>query len=310
MSLDLKDAAMFSVEGARFQRNNPDGSLATPTRTVGGIGPFNLSGLTANTGNIKFIIDNGSEIDLDIDFTAAASQSAVTVDEVVTAAALAITSEPVVFSKEVSTGRLQIASTGSGETYMQTYGELVGYFGIGNAASGSTLGTKFKSFFDSVTGLARAKNLKEGEEVEAEAGDGTLWTVKTSDILKGENVTFTLQKDDKEFKELVLGGTYNSTNFSYKYPNTSQTIQPTFYMEAYIPEYDKGYQDRANIEGYNQIKWLNCVASEGDISNDPKSWAPVPYNIKALEYNDGSSITSATEEFELSVADVEALGLI
>jgi len=322
MSIALQEAAQFSVQGSRYQRMNADGSTPTSARTVSKTGTFDSdTGLTANAGTLTIKRDATAVVDIAVDFSAAVDTAAVTPAEAVTALTAGILAAALntdwTASVESGTGVVLIAYTGGGTApvYTQFYGNVAGVLGIGGTSQLSTLGTKFIKHFTDTTSFARGKNIKDGEEIELEAGDGTLWTIQTDTILKGENLTANLAKDDGAFKELVMGGTWVEggigDNFLGKYtpPNTSDTTQPNFRVETFAAKYPQGYQAKADLIGYAWIKHLNCTGMEGDLSNDAKAWAAKAYNIKAFEYIDPvtSVKSSSYEENDISIAQFGTL---
>jgi hypothetical protein len=311
MAIDKQELGDFSIQGARLQRLNPDGTQPLPSNTLSGVGPFDLSGLTASAGDLTIKIDNGTPETNSVDFAGAVDINAVTPAEAVTALTAASFTD-ITFSA-TSDDRVKIAYSGAGTpSKMQVYDELVGYMDIGKSGiSGlSVLGTQILKAFTSTVSLARAKNIKAGEEIELEAGDGSLYTVITDDIMKGENPVLNLAKNDFEMKELIQGGSFDATNVVYTPPTTDQTEQPRFSMETFVPEYQKGTNKRSDLVGYLKTTHYSCVGIEGDISNEAKAWAQFAYNLKSTEWTDLTGAKKAAyDETKLTTAEFDALNV-
>ena len=298
MAIDYNDLAINGVRGCRFQRINPDGTMPLPTRTIGGIGTFDVTGASDKAAiplTIKF--DNGTAVTITVDLSTATGlivdETAVTVAEVVTA--INAESPPnLTASTEAVTGYLKLAATVPGSiSYLQVYGELAGIVGIGSPdglQSTSQLGTKFLSNFSGTISVSEAKNVKEGEEIETESGNGDLRTLITDDILKGENPVITLQQNSYELKELIMGGVYNSTTRRYTPRTEDDTTSPRFYIETFAPMYGEGTSKKGDKLSYEMKVYNSCTGMEADISKETKAWVPMAYNCKATGYTDESGV--------------------
>jgi len=307
MPINYNALSSFSVQGSRFRRINPDGTMPAVARTVGFGVTFDSDPLTLNAGNLTIKFDNGAEETKSVDFSAAVDTAAVTVAEAVTALTTAAFTD-VAFTAEAGTGRLMANGTASGATYMMIYGEIAGYLDFGDTPAGSELGTKFLKYFDGTISVAEAKNTKEGEEIEQESGDGSLRTVITDDILKGENPVVTISQNDYELKELVMGGVYDATARTWTPPTTDDTEQKRFYIEGFTPLYIKGTSKFADKQGYEQKTWFSTVGMEADVSKEAKAWAPYAYNIKATEYTDENGAKQAAFlQAQLTLTEYDAL---
>ena len=77
MTIDLNSTAQFSIQGVRFQRNNPDGTIAEPSRSVSKTPGFNVEAFSGASYvvNMKFKVDNETEVSADIDFTPAVDKA-------------------------------------------------------------------------------------------------------------------------------------------------------------------------------------------------------------------------------------------
>ncbi len=111
---------------------NPDGSMPSTTSILGGVGPFDFSGVDdISAVAIYSKIDSGSTESDTVDLSGAADQSAVTVAELF--AAINVTAPTdITASDDSTTGRLKLAYSGSGSpSYVQVWGDAVQLANVG-----------------------------------------------------------------------------------------------------------------------------------------------------------------------------------
>ena len=310
MSINKKTS--FSVEGFRAMRANPDGTPAAIDRMLGFSGTVDLSSIVGNAADITVKIDNETEDTQEVDWAAAVDKTAVTVAEMVTAFNLAGFTD-VVASPDAGTGRFKVAYDGS-ETpsYIQLYNgdtdNLATLLDFGQGQTYGGEGLKFVKCFDNTISIGLPKNIKDREEVEGEAGDGTIITVIKEAIVKGINPVITMMDNDLELKQLIQGGTYNSTTNLYTPPTTSVTSKPIFSLEVFCPVYSKGTNKREDMDGYEFLKLPSCTGVEGDLTKEAKTLGNYIYNVTATEYDNSSGVLQPTwTEQLLSNEDFAAL---
>jgi hypothetical protein len=307
MAYDPSDYAGFSVQGLRAMRLNNDGTIPTPARTIAGLGPFDIgTALGGTTGDLTIKKDGVIETKT-VAFLGAADINAVTVDEAVTALTTAAFTG-MTFSKEVGDvgkDRLKAVSAG-GETYIQIYNEvaLVLEFGQG-------LGLKFVKAFDETVSVQNSKNVKDFEEVESEAGDGTLKSVIVDAKLKGVNPVLTFNSENYPMKELIEGGTWDSVNFTYDPPTSDQDELPGFFMETYQYKYAEGINQRSDQKSVKKRLYRNCRGLEGDTTDAAKVWTEIIFNLRVTEYFDATGARFAPyQDSELTNEEYEALDVV
>jgi uncharacterized protein related to proFAR isomerase len=305
----------FSIEGFRALRNNPDGTPASPDRILGFSGTVDLSAIVGNSADITIKLDDGSEDTQTIDWTAAVDKTAVTVAEMF-AAINAAGFTDITASADVTTGRLLVVYDGSEDiSYMQLYNgdsdNLATLLDFGQGHTHDGEGVKFVRAFDNSSSIGLPKNIKDREEIEAEAGDGTLLTIIVPAIIKGLNPTITNIDNDLELKQLIQGGTYNSTTNTYTPPNTSVTTKPIFSLEIFAPVYSKGTNQKEDLAGYERIFLPSCTGIEGDVTKETRALASYLFNLSATEYTDESDVKHAAwieqilSQTEFDALDVE-----
>lgn len=302
----------FSVEGLILIRSNPDGTPVSIDRILGFANTVDLS-VYSLTADLTVKIDSGAEDTQTIDWTAAVDPTAVTVAEFVTAFNAAGFTD-VTASQDSITGRLLIAYTGSGSpNFLQLYDSTdIGFaadldIGQGRKYGGS--GAKYIIAFDNTVGVGLPLNVKDKEEIETEAGDGTYTSIIIEALTKGLNPVITFNDDDFRIKQLVQGGTYDDIDNSYEDPITEQTNKPIFTMEVYHDIYNKGSgQPREDNAGVKRIILYSCTGNEADIELGTKTIPNYAFNLTSGEWQDE---TGAKRPFRrqqnLSIEDFEAL---
>lgn len=309
---ELNKLLEFSIEGFILRRSNPDGTPTTTSRVLGFSGTVDLSVHTPTfIVELAVKVDSTEEIK-DVDFSGAIDKAAVTVAEMVTSINNAAFTD-ITASADSITGRLLIEhDTPASVKYLQVYdGSTPGFAASLDFGQGIKYGGKGVSIvraFDNVISVELPINQKDKEEVETEAGDGTYSSIIIEAITKGLNPVLTVNDNDFNIKQLVMGGVYNITNNSYKPPTTSQTRKPIFVCEVFVTIYQKGVNNREDIAGYNQTILFSCTGNEGDISKATKAHTNFIFNLSSTEYNDETGIRQPYKE-EVNLTPEEYIAL-
>lgn len=310
MSYSKDGRTAFSNEGFRLRRTNPDGTQPTPTNHLGFLGSIACSTLTA-TDELSYRFDGTGEFtELVIDLSALTDDE--DVDSVVTALNDDTTGFGAVFtaSKDEDTERLKIVDdSAESHDYLEIKGTLAVFFGFGQYGDAEAMGTAFVECFDDSAAIGMAKNNKDSEEVEQEAGNGTLQTMIIDAQVRGLNPSIAMTDEKYELKELFMGGSWNDETFTYTPPTTELVTKPRVCGEVYVPKYAKGSMHRGDLTGYKVYNILNMTGHETDVTHDVKSWASYSFDCQVTEYTtDGTKYPGWTES-ELTVSEFEALGI-
>lgn len=275
----------FSVEGFRVIRKNPDGSTPTATRMLGFGAPVDLSSLSGSSyaADLTIKIDQAEQTK-SVDFSAAATKTAVTVDEAVTAINAAAFTD-ITASKDAGTGRLKLVSAASGAVYGQVYGDLAKLLDFGDSIAKGGNGLKFVKCFDNTSEITLPLNVEDKTENGIESGDGTRREIVTEAKLKGMNPTATLDDTDYELLSVIQGGNFDETTSTYEVP-TSDSKPPVFYVEVFNYLYDSGSNVKESWKYVEMTKLHSCTGIQGDITKSSASWNQLPLNLTATEYTD------------------------
>jgi len=298
----------FSNEGFRLRRTNPDGTYPAPDNHLGALGTIDCSALIA-TDVITYRFDaTGDWTDLIVDL------SALTDAETPTTVAAALGAIPAfaaiwTASVDTNTSRLKLVDAVGGHDYMEIKGTIATTLGFGQYGDAAAMGTGFVDCFDDSAAIAMPKNLKAQEEVEQEAGDGTLQTMIIDSQLKGLNPSIAMTDEKYELKEMFMGGTWNDTTGVYTPPTTSLITKPRVCGEVFVPKYGKGSMHRGDLEGYKMYDIKNMTGTEADVSHDVKAWASYAFDCAITEYTISGTKYPGWTEKELTVAAFVALGL-
>src|SRR5690606_4946498 len=119
-------------------------------------------------------------------------------------------------SADATTGRLLVVYDGSEDPdTMQIYDpdsdKLASQLDFGQGITHGGDGAKFVKCFDNTVSVGLPKNIKDIEEIETESGDGTLITIIVPALLKGLKPVITMSDNDLVLKQLIQGGSYDST---------------------------------------------------------------------------------------------------
>ena len=293
----------YGLVFSRFMPHNADNTISTPSRVVGGIGPFDFSDAVSSSAvTLKWKIDNATEASDTVDLSTASDINAVTVDELVSAVTTAAPTG-LTASKETGTLRFKLAMTTPGTTkYFQVYGEIAQYSEIGQG-----LGAKF---IKCETGQSDAEEptMKADETKTVTDANGIDTDLIIPGYRKGAIYTFIDTAHDNELRQLIDGGVYNTTLGTYEEP-TLETEKKTFLMEQFYAVYKKGSNKKADRVGYVRELIRTCMGSSkaGTRQND---WATYTYTITSTTYKNESGVFSGDKLSEnLTVAQYEALAV-
>ena len=291
----------FGLVLMRMYAINPDFTLPKPTRVVGGIGPFDMSGASDIAAvPIKFKTDNAAAVEEDVDLSGAANQAAVTVDEVVTAITTA-SPTGITASKETGTNRLKIALTTPGTAvYLQVWDELAELTGIGQGR-----GVRFiKS--DTMQSSAETILRIDDEQIGIVDAEGRTTEIDTDGYRRGVSFVLTDTAVDYDIKSLVEGGKVVDGEYIVPTINDERVY---FYLEIFAKRYREGTSKERNIVGYIQQKVFNCKGTAGDKTRE-RGWATGVYNVTATTWRDeNDAFQEDSREAILSVTDFEALNV-
>lgn len=318
MGIDINKKTEFGPEGFLIARNNPDGTPISPDRVLGFYNNVDLSGYSQPDAYLGVKIDNNTEQYQEVDWTGAASYTAVTVQEMVDAINAAGFTD-ITASIDSATSRLLITYTGSGTaTFLQvfsmdTHPDFAADLDFGQGQTFGGKGAVYYEAFDNARSIGLPKNIKDVEEIENESGDGTLITVIIPAIIKGYNPVITCTDNDYEIKQLIQAGTWDSDTSTYTPPLSSQTKRPIFSVILFSPIYNKGSNQREDEEGYLMKRINSITGYETDETFETKTLKETAYNCKATEYENQNDVKQpyytdqnlSPEEFDdLHVEDI------
>jgi hypothetical protein len=312
MALRISAKYEFGLPFARFIPHNDDGTIPTAIRIFGGTGPFDFSGVTDISAVQLYIKqDAGAATSIEVNLSAASSQSAVTVAELVTALNSAATPalSTIDMLASAATGkngstRIKLASTDTATTptWIQVYGEFAQL-----AKFGKGFGLKIVKC-NTLQTFGITPTLKEDETFTTTDADGIDTEIISDGYRKGSTATIVDTAKDKELKVLMLGGSYNSSTGLYE-AGTSESDRYTFLCELYYPYYSQGTNQEADLVGYIKKVIRNA---KGSIGEDPhaREWSIGNYTLTGVSYKDESGNLLADEyEQELTIAAYNALDL-
>lgn len=299
MGININKKTAFGPEGFLISRNNPDGTPLAPTRVLGFYGTVDLSVYAPqDDAYLGVKINNNAEDVQEVDFSGAVSDAAVTVAEMagfINAAGFT----DITASTDVVTGRLLVVYSGAGtidflqvfsvSTHPNFAAELD--FGQGQTFGGE--GAIYYEAFDNTRTINLPKNIKDAEEIENEAGDGTFIAVTVPAIVKGYNPVITIKDDDYQIKQLIQGGSWVPATSTYTPPLTSQTRKPIFNVIMFSPKYGKGAHLREDEDGYLRKDIFNITGYEADVTYETKALQEISYNCKATEYENENDVVQA-----------------
>jgi len=300
MGININKKTAFGPEGFLIVRNNPDGTPPTPDRVLGFYGTVDLSEYSPqNDAYLGMKIDNNTEEYLEVDWSAAADMTAVTVAEMVTAInnAGGTGFTDITASVDTYTSRLLIQYTGSGTVnFLQvfsvdTHPDFAAQLDFGQGQEFGGEGLMYYEAFDNTRTINLPKDIKDAEKIDNEAGDGTLIQVVSPAIVLGYNPVITIKDDDYPMKQLIQGGIWTSATSTYTPPLSSQTDNPVFSVIMFSPKYSKGSHKREDMAGYLRKYIFSMTGYEGDVTYDTKTLQEILYNCTATEWDDETGAT-------------------
>lgn len=299
----------FGLKFTRMMGLNDDLTLPANDRIIGGGGPFDFSGVTLISAvPLKVKLDNGSVQSLTVDLSGAVSQSAVTVDELVTALDITFTGAGLSLdaSKDAtSDNRLKIETTdtASPPTWIQIYDECAEIAMIGQG-----LGLKFVKS-DTLQSITKTPTQKDEEQITTTDADGIDTEILSDGYRKGfQAVIVDTASEDWEMLQLIEGGTYDETNGTYDVP-TSEDNKIYFFIEAYYAKYSQGTNKEADLIGYVKELYRSCKGVVGDRVNE-RAFMNGNYTISGTSYKDeDGNLLGDTQLEELTKVEYDALNL-
>lgn len=310
MALKTSAEYGFGFKFARFMPLNDDKTIPTATRIIGGGGPFDFSGVT-NIAAVELIvkIDSAAAVSTTINLSGASSQSAVTVDELVSALDTAFTGESLELDASKSSAdddRLKIASTNTASTptWIQIYGEAARI-----AQLGMGFGLKWiKS--NTNASLQITPTIKGGDTIEQTDAEGADNSILTDDYVSGFTAVYTDNAQDWEMRRLIMGGAAaaDGDDDEFDWP-TSSTEKVYFFGEAYYARYTEGDHLEDDIAGYVKLL-LRKMTGQAQARTLERNWSPWAFDLKGTTYEDeNSTLYGALHEYKLTVVAYEALSL-
>lgn len=308
--MGLRSAAKyeFGLPFARFMALNGDLTIPTPSRTIGGTGPFDFSGASVPTA-VPLMIKNDADavVSLTVDISAADDTSAVTVAELVTALTTAIGVEEYTASSangKNGSARIQLVSSSDPlPDIMQVYGEFAEL-----AEFGQGFGNQFVKF-DTLQTFGLTPVMKDDETITITDSAGKDTEVITDGYRKGNTGTIVDTAKDPRMKVLMMGGSYNSTTGRSE-AGTSESTRYYFYCEFFYPYYSEGTNQEGDIVGYKQKVIRIAKGGLGEDTHE-RGWSNGNYTITGTTYKDESGNLLGDEyEDELTVAEYNALDLL
>ncbi len=286
----------YSVELVKFARLNKDGTMPTPkdwTHTdkngvtqnhsggiVGGAGPFNLTALlTVNKAKLKVSL-NGIVEEKDIDFTAAVSKGAVTVDEAVTAINGANFATNTLTASKTAAGNLKIVSTKALVEEFEDF-EII--------AASDTKGLH-KALGVDIEWIA-AKDVKSvkfdpetetGSSVKLDGGRGTVAEVKEPDTVKDIKITFQDTEDNPAVEVIVAGFDYDAAT-GRTFPPAMNAVNSGFACKAFAKLFAAGTSQKTSYTAVKASVFPNCQGIFGSAENAAGAWNAPTYTATAVD---------------------------
>lgn len=294
MAINLNRKTALGAEGFLVSRCNSDGTPLSPSRVLGFYGTIDLSAYVAGGDNayLGVKIDNGTEDVQLVNWTAAVLKTAVTVAEMF--AAINAAFADITASADSSTGRLLIAYTGAGTpTFMQifsvsTHPTFAAELDFGQGQEFGGEGAYYRGCLDNAKSITVPNDLKDIENIETEAGDGTLVTVIIAAIMKGKIPVMTFNNSDKQLKQLIQGGTWDAAISEYSPPTSLATRKPKFSIRVFSAIYGTGTSLREDMDGYEHLKLPVVTGIEADTTKEAKTLQEISYSCKAAEWRNSS----------------------
>ena len=309
MGININKKTAFGPEGFLIVRNNPDGTPPSPDRVLGFYDTVDLSAYAAAyDAYLGIKIDNNAEDVQEVDFSGAIDPTAVTVQEMVDAINAAGFTD-ITASIDVTTQRLLIRYTGAGDPdFLQvfsvdTHPNFAAELDFGQGQTFGGEGCIYYEAFDNTRTINLPKNIKDAEDIENEAGDGTYIGVTIPAIVKGYDPVITIKDDDYEIKQLIQGGIWTAATSIYTPPLTSQTRKPIFSVIMFSPKYGKGSHLREDEDGYLRKDIFHITGYEADATYETKALQEISYNCKSTEWENENDVTQPYYQDETLTPD-------
>ena len=308
----INQKVRFATEGIRFQRHNPDGTIATAQRFVGFSGTVDLTkALNASSrGDVTIKIDANPAETKSVDFALAVDKTKVTVAEAVEALEDADFTG-ITFSADSLTGRLKGSQAGG--KVVQVIGPLAAALDFGQCVKHGGLGLVMISKFDSETvSIGLAKDIKDKEEIDSESADGTITRMVIGAMIQGISPVVVFSNKDYDLLEMIQGGKYDREANTYNPPLSKESEHPSFYGEIFSALYrDRSSNTKGNRAGYECILLRNMIGTEAEVPIEAKSFSQYGYNLVSTEYTEtvgNETVTlPAWQEGTLTTEEFDAL---
>lgn len=306
----------FGLYSVLIGRNNPDGTKPSASNMFGFAGTCDLSAtgvLTTKVGSLTIKKDDGAAETKSVDFTAAVSESAVTIAEAVTALTTAAFTGMTFSSATDRDGVTRLKAVSATGTYVQITGILAAALGFGNGITYGGQGLEiFKYIGDQQlgSGLTSDTDQIDAQTKDSEGSTGGVTRMNISAIRLGCTAALTVKVDDWGVRECVQRGVWDRTADTYTPPNaeTSKDV-PTFWVESFAPLSSKSNNNLGDESAIEKKTLWNCKGSidEPEYAFD---WATRVINITASEYKNESGTTVAADSYKrMSKAEYLALDL-
>jgi len=293
----------FSLKNTRIMALNDDLTKPSPENIIGGVGPFDFSGVTSMAAVEMAVKIDTVETEFTVDLSdVGIVQTAVTVDDLVTALTAAFSSETLSLtsSKDSTTGRLKIVSSADPlPGVLQVYGELAELAMIGQG-----YGVKYiKS--DTFQSIALTPRRKDSETLSLTDSNGNDVEVMTEGYYKGEDGTIVDTAEDWNIKA-IFDGTKVASDGSLSAP-LSVAERPFVEIESFYSMYKQGQNMESEVVGYTQETYYKAKGLNGDKTRD-RNLNPSNYTFMASNYIDSAGVEHpAWKRTPLTVAEYDAL---
>jgi len=295
----------FGLEFTRFMPLNDDLTIPTVDRMIGGVGPFDFSGVAIDTAvPLKIKIDNATVVSATVDVSGASDTSAVTATELAgfLDTAFSAASADLDASVDSTTSRIKVENTNTAAVpdYIQLYGECaeIALFGQG-------FGLKFVKT-DTLTSIGDTPTQKDEETFTTTDANGLDTEVLSDGYRKGFTASIVDTAEDWELLALIEGGTYDETAETYEVP-TSDTEKLYFFVEAFYGRYARGTNKEADLVDYVLKLYRTCKGTSGEKTHE-RGFADGNYAISGTSYKDeNGDIHGDTKMTRLTISEYESM---
>lgn len=288
----------YGLSRLRIRAKNDDMSLPTPSRMIGGAGPFDFSKAVAPAAVTGFLkIDKATTKNFTINLTTGGvTISAVTVDQWVSAMTAGLTAAAITgftASKDATTGRAKLVSNSG--AYVQFWGEAAMYSRFGQGRGLKAI----KS--DTAQTLSLSPTMKDDQTISI-----TDANLKDTDVIivgykKGFTGSLVDTAEDFEMMALIESGTID-TQGAYIDPD-SATVKVEVEIETYNPLYAAGTNLESAIVGWEHMHLRAVKGNTGDDTME-SGFNVKTYNLIGTNYKDenGDETGAIKREFLASGA--------